>query len=208
MTSSFRFLLYTMRSRPFSLVGICLFLAVFYEITGGGESSRYGESIAALLMMALMVMATGLGTCGAPNALALGGRRIDIFWGIQGCALVYALCATALTVAANGITGALGWPVLGLNPAVLLFYPFACFGLAILGGLAGLLAPRLRWLAAVLLLFLVVLSLVLFLPLMLYSNGRFDSWGSLPWLIPLLLVPVWLAGEVLLYRELQRLCVR
>ena len=41
-----------MRSRPFSLVGICLFLAVFYEITGGGESSRYGESIAALLMMA------------------------------------------------------------------------------------------------------------------------------------------------------------
>ena len=140
--------------------------------------------------------------------LSLGGRRTDIFWGIQGCALVYALFTTLLMLAANAISGALGWPALGLNPTVLLFYPFACFGLSILGALAGLLASRLRWLAAVLLAFLVVLSLVLFLPLLIYSQDRFDTWGILPWFIPLLLALVWLAGEVFLCRELQRLCVR
>lgn len=208
MTRSFRFLLYDTRWKLLSLVSVCLFLAVFYELTGGGEYSRYGESAAALLMMALMVVFTTLGTGGAPSALSLGGRRIDIFWGIQGCALVYALFTTLLMLAANTITGALGWPVLGLNPAVLLFYPFACFGLSILGALVGLLSSRIRWLAVVLFFFLVMFSLVLFLPLLIYSNGRFDTWGSLPWLIPLILGLLWLAGEVFLYREIQRLCVR
>ena len=208
MTRSFRFFLFDMRWKLLTLVSVCLFLAIFYELTGGGEYSRYGESAAALLMMALMVVFTTLGAGGAPSALSLGGRRTDIFWGIQGCALVYALFTTLLMLAANAISGALGWPALGLNPAVLLFYPFACFGLSILGALAGLLASRLRWLAAVLLAFLVVLSLVLFLPLLIYSQDRFDTWGILPWFIPLLLALVWLAGEVFLYRELQRLCVR
>ena len=118
MTRSFRFLLYDTRWRLLTLVWECLFLAVFYAVTGGREYSRYGESIAALMMTTLMFLASTLGNCAAPNALSLGGRRIDIFWGIQGCALVYALCATLLTLAVNAITGVLGWPVLDLNLAV------------------------------------------------------------------------------------------
>ena len=198
-----------MRSRPFSLVGICLFLAVFYEITGGGESSRYGESIAALLMMALMVNGHRTWDLWGPQRLGPGRAAHRYLLGHPGvrpgiCPVRHgADCGRQWDHRGPGVAGSgtesRGFAVLSLR--------MLRSGHSV-GGLAGLLAPRLRWLAAVLLLFLVVLSLVLFLPLMLYSNGRFDSWGSLPWLMPLLLVPVWLAGEVLLYRELQRLCVR
>lgn len=208
MTRSFRFLLYDTRWRLLTLVWECLFLAVFYAVTGGGEYSRYGESIAALMMTTLMFLASALGNCAAPNALSLGGRRIDIFWGIQGCALVYALCATLLTLAVNAITGVLGWPVLDLNLAVALFYPFACFALSILGTLAGILAPRRRWLSVLLFVGLVLLSILLCFSLLLYSGGRLQLWGSLPWLIPLILGLLWLAGEGFVYREIQRLCVR
>ena len=208
MTRSFRFLLYDTRWRLLTLVWECLFLAVFYAVTGGGEYSRYGESIAALMMTTLMFLASTLGNCAAPNALSLGGRRIDIFWGIQGCALVYALCATLLTLAVNAITGVLGWPVLDLNLAVALFYPFACFALSILGTLAGILAPRRRWLSVLLFVGLVLLSILLCFSLLLYSGGRLQLWGSLPWLIPLILGLLWLAGEGFVYREIQRLCVR
>lgn len=208
MTRSFRFLLYDTRWRLLTLVWECLFLAVFYAVTGGGEYSRYGESIAALMMTTLMFLASALGNCAAPNALSLGGRRIDIFWGIQGCALVYALCATLLTLAVNAITGVLGWPVLDLNLAVALFYPFACFSLSILGVLAGILAPRRRWLSVLLFVGLVLLSILLCFSLLLYSGGRLQLWGSLPWLIPLILGLLWLAGEGFVYREIQRLCVR
>ena len=208
MTRSFRFLLYDTRWRLLTLVWECLFLAVFYAATGGGEYSRYGESIAALMMTTLMFLASALGNCAAPNALSLGGRRIDIFWGIQGCALVYALCATLLTLAVNAITGVLGWPVLDLNLAVALFYPFACFALSILGTLAGILAPRRRWLSVLLFVGLVLLSILLCFSLLLYSGGRLQLWGSLPWLIPLILGLLWLAGEGFVYREIQRLCVR
>ena len=208
MTRSFRFLLYDTRWRLLTLVWECLFLAVFYAVTGGREYSRYGESIAALMMTTLMFLASTLGNCAAPNALSLGGRRIDIFWGIQGCALVYALCATLLTLAVNAITGVLGWPVLDLNLAVALFYPFACFALSILGTLAGILAPRRRWLSVLLFVGLVLLSILLCFSLLLYSGGRLQLWGSLPWLIPLILGLLWLAGEGFIYREIQRLCVR
>ena len=208
MTRSFRFLLYDTRWRLLTLVWECLFLAVFYAVTGGGEYSRYGESIAALMMTTLMFLASALGNCAAPNALSLGGRRIDIFWGIQGCARVYALCATLLTLAVNAITGVLGWPVLDLNLAVALFYPFACFALSILGTLAGILAPRRRWLSVLLFVGLVLLSILLCFSLLLYSGGRLQLWGSLPWLIPLILGLLWLAGEGFVYREIQRLCVR
>lgn len=208
MTRSFRFLLYDTRWRLLTLVWECLFLAVFYAVTGGREYSRYGESIAALMMTTLMFLASTLGNCAAPNALSLGGRRIDIFWGIQGCALVYALCATLLTLAVNAITGVLGWPVLDLNLAVALFYPFACFALSILGTLAGILAPRRRWLSVLLFVGLVLLSILLCFSLLLYSGGRLQLWGSLPWLIPLILGLLWLAGEGFVYREIQRLCVR
>lgn len=208
MTRSFRFLLYDTRWRLLTLVWECLFLAVFYAVTGGGEYSRYGESIAALMMTTLMFLASALGNCAVPNALSLGGRRIDIFWGIQGCALVYALCATLLTLAVNAITGVLGWPVLDLNLAVALFYPFACFALSILGTLAGILAPRRRWLSVLLFVGLVLLSILLCFSLLLYSGGRLQLWGSLPWLIPLILGLLWLAGEGFIYREIQRLCVR
>lgn len=208
MTRSFRFLLYDTRWRLLTLVWECLFLAVFYAVTGGREYSRYGESIAALMMTPLMFLASTLGNCAAPNALSLGGRRIDIFWGIQGCALVYALCATLLTLAVNAITGVLGWPVLDLNLAVALFYPFACFALSILGTLAGILAPRRRWLSVLLFVGLVLLSILLCFSLLLYSGGRLQLWGSLPWLIPLILGLLWLAGEGFIYREIQRLCVR
>lgn len=208
MTRSFRFLLYDTRWRLLTLVWECLFLAVFYAVTGGGEYSRYGESIAALMMTTLMFLASALGNCAVPNALSLGGRRIDIFWGIQGCALVYALCATLLTLAVNAITGVLGWPVLDLNLAVALFYPFACFALSILGTLAGILAPRRRWLSVLLFVGLVLLSILLCFSLLLYSGGRLQLWGSLPWLIPLILGLLWLAGEGFVYREIQRLCVR
>lgn len=156
----------------------------------------------------LVILASTLGNCAAPNALSLGGRRIDIFWGIQGCALVYALCATLLTLAVNAITGVLGWPVLDLNLAVALFYPFACFSLSILGVLAGILAPRRRWLSVLLFVGLVLLSILLCFSLLLYSGGRLQLWGSLPWLIPLILGLLWLAGEGFIYREIQRLCVR
>ena len=208
MTRSFRFFFFDLRWKLLTLVSVCLFLAIFYELTGGGEYSRYGESAAALLMMALMVVFTTLGTGGAPSALSLGGRRTDIFWGIQGCALVYALCATLLTLAVNAITGVLGWPVLDLNLAVALFYPFACFALSILGTLAGILAPRRRWLSVLLFVGLVLLSILLCFSLLLYSDGRLQLWGSLPWLIPLILGLLWLAGEGFVYREIQRLCVR
>ena len=208
MTRSFRFLLYDTRWRLLTLVWECLFLAVFYAVTGGREYSRYGESIAALMMTTLMFLASTLGNCAAPNALSLGGRRIDIFWGIQGCALVYALCAPLLTLAVNAITGVLGWPVLDLNLAVALFYPFACFALSILGTLAGILAPRRRWLSVLLFVGLVLLSILLCFSLLLYSGGRLQLWGSLPWLIPLILGLLWLAGEGFVYREIQRLCVR
>ena len=208
MTRSFRFLLHDTRWRLLTLVWECLFLAVFYAVTGYGARYGYGINISGFLMPTLVILASTLGNCAAPNALALGGRRIDIFWGIQGCALVYALCATLLTLAINAITRVLGWPVLDLNLAVALFYPFACFSLSILGVLAGILAPRRRWLSVLLFVGLVLLSILLCFSLLLYSGGRLQLWGSLPWLIPLILGLLWLAGEGFIYREIQRLCVR
>ena len=118
------------------------------------------------------------------------------------------IAATLLTLAVNAITGVLGWPVLDLNLAVALFYPFACFALSILGTLAGILAPRRRWLSVLLFVGLVLLSILLCFSLLLYSGGRLQLWGSLPWLIPLILGLLWLAGEGFIYREIQRLCVR
>ena len=208
MTRSFRFLLHDTRWRLLTLVWECLFLAVFYAVTGYGARYGYGINISGFLMPTLVILASTLGNCAAPNALSLGGRRIDIFWGIQGCALVYALFTTLLMLAANAISGALGWPALGLNSAVLLFYPFACFALSILGTLAGILAPRRRWLSVLLFVGLVLLSILLCFSLLLYSGGRLQLWGSLPWLIPLILGLLWLAGEGFIYREIQRLCVR
>lgn len=208
MTRSFRFLLHDTRWRLLTLVWECLFLAVFYAVTGYGARYGYGINISGFLMPTLVILASTLGNCAAPNALSLGGRRIDIFWGIQGCALVYALCATLLTLAVNAITGVLGWPVLDLNLAVALFYPFACFALSILGTLAGILAPRRRWLSVLLFVGLVLLSILLCFSLLLYSGGSLQLWGSLPWLIPLILGLLWLAGEGFVYREIQRLCVR
>lgn len=208
MTRSFRFLLHDTRWRLLTLVWECLFLAVFYAVTGYGARYGYGINISGFLMPTLVILASTLGNCAAPNALSLGGRRIDIFWGIQGCALVYALCATLLTLAVNAITGVLGWPVLDLNLAVALFYPFACFSLSILGVLAGILAPRRRWLSVLLFVGLVLLSILLCFSLLLYSGGRLQLWGSLPWLIPLILGLLWLAGEGFIYREIQHLCVR
>lgn len=51
MTRSFRFLLYDTRWKLLTLVSVCLFLAVFYESTGGGNYSRYGKSAAALVFL-------------------------------------------------------------------------------------------------------------------------------------------------------------
>ena len=118
------------------------------------------------------------------------------------------LCATLLTLAVNAITGVLGWPVLDLNLAVALFYPFACFALSILGTLAGILAPAGAGCPSLLFVGLVLLSILLCFSLLLYSGGRLQLWGSLPWLIPLILGLLWLAGEGFIYREIQRLCVR
>lgn len=208
MTRSARFLLFSLGSKLLALPLVGLLLAVYYQITGGGEFSRYGESIAALLLMLLVMFSASLGSWGAPHALSLGGRRRDIFWGIQACCLTYALCTTLVVSAANVVTGIARWPVLHLSPQLLLFYLLCCYVISLTGTLAGLLVLRRRALAVVLFCFLILFSLACYFPILIYSRRDFHLWGILPGLMPVILVAVWLLGEFFLSREMRNLCVR
>lgn len=208
MTPSTRYLLYTFKRYFPSFLGPILGFALFYELTGGGENARYGESITMLLLICGAFLSLPPGTSGTREALSLGGRRKDIFWGLQLCALACALWVTLLSAVSNGITGVLGWPALPLNPAVLLYLLGAAFVLSVLGTLAGLLAQDHRGAAIALFCMLVVFAMVAYFPLRLYAGGRLELWGSLPWLIPLGLAVLGAVGELVMRRLVACLTVR
>ena len=208
MTRSARYLLYMFRRRLPAFLGPCLALALFYEFTGGGRYARYGESATLLLLICGAYLSLLPGTSGAREALSLGGRRRDIFGGFQGCALLCALWVTLLSAAANGITGLWGWPALAPTPAVLLYLLGAAFVLSVLGTLAGLLAQEHRAAAIILFCLLLVFAGAAYFPLRLYAAGRLELWGSLPWLIPLGLAALGIAGELMLHKVTARLTVR
>ena len=208
MSPSARYLLYTFKPYFPSLLGLCLGFALFYEFTGGGENAHYGESVTMLLLICGAFLSLLPGTSGARDALSLGGRRKDIFWGLQGCALLCALWVTLLAAVANGITGALGWPALPLNPAVLLYLLGAAFVLSALGILTGLLAQNHRGAAIALFCLLVVFAMAAYFPLRLYAGGRLELWGGPPWLIPVGLALLGGVGEFSLFRLTARLTVR
>ena len=208
MTPSARYLLYTTKRYSLSFLGLCPGLALFYELAGLGENTHYGESVTMLLFICGAFVSLLPGTSGARDALSLGGRRKDIFWGLQGCALLCALWVTLLAAVANGITGALGWPALPLNPAVLLYLLGAAFVLSALGILTGLLAQNHRGTAIALFCLLVVFAMAAYFPLRLYAGGRLELWGGLPWLIPVGLALLGGVGEFSLFRLTARLTVR
>ena len=208
MTPSARYLLYTTKRYSLSFLGLCPGLALFYELAGLGENTHYGESVTMLLFICGAFVSLLPGTSGARDALSLGGRRKDIFWGLQGCALLCALWVTLLAAVANGITGALGWPALPLNPAVLLYLLGAAFVLSALGILTGLLAQNHRGAAIALFCLLVVFAMAAYFPLRLYAGGRLELWGGPPWLIPVGLALLGGVGEFSLFRLTARLTVR
>ena len=207
MTPSARYLLYTTKRYSLSFLGLCPGLALFYELAGLGENARYGESVTMLLFICGAFVSLLPGTSGARDALSLGGRRKDIFWGLQGCALLCALWVTLLAAVANGITGALGWPALPLNPAVLLYLLGAAFMLSALGILTGLLAQDHRGTAIALFCLLVGFATAAHFPLRLYAGGELELWGDLPWLIPLGLAALGAVGELSIYHLVSRLTV-
>ena len=205
MLRTLRFFLYDIRFHLGLLALECPVLAAVSALVG---NFQYDMCLFPFLQYTLVLFSSALGNSSAPNALALGGRRRDIFWGIQGSLLIYGLWAAALAGAANFLTGRLGYPALELSPAALLFYLLSCWVLAVLGTAISLVPQRLRTLSALLSGLLILLVIALCIPLFLYTDGRLHLWGSLPWLIPLGLVLLGAVGEGFLYRFIQRLCVR
>ena len=126
--------------------------------------------------------------------------------------MVYGAAAALLCGAAAGLSKSLGqstpalWPTQSLLTA--LFYLASCWVLAVLGSLSGLLLNRSRLLAAAAYIICIVLSIAFCLGQMILLPERINLWGSLPWILPLALLLLGLAGEGILHGLLARLCVR
>lgn len=212
MTPSVRFFL---SSLPFRLIpSLVLFLLALIQLTGRQNESIHlllFDDIPFLLALPLPFLTFSLGFSRCSTALALGGRRKDIFRGLQGCVLILTGGTLLPGIALHLLTLLAGqapsefWP--SFYPHLLAWYAAASFALALWGILTGLLFRNASsWSFRVgfgLLLFIIGLY-VFFVILASLPVSQWDARCWAMFLGPFLLAA---AGELLLHRLIHRLAL-
>ena len=212
MTRSFQYLLLSLRFRL--IPSLVLFLLALLQMTGRQNESIhlvFFDDVPFLLALILPLLSLSLGFSGCSTALALGGRRTDLFGGLQGGVLILTGDTLLLCAALHLLTRLAGqspsqfWP--SVYPHLLAWYAAASFALALWGILAGLLlrngSPWAFRVGACLLLF----AFGLYLLFAILASAPVSQWSAPCWgffLAPFLLCA---AGELLLHRLIRRLTV-
>ena len=177
--------------------------------------SQYLGMFPLMSVMILFILSFAMCTSNLEIAVSYGARRADFFWALQGAILVYALGAAVMSQIAALVPSAMGWEneshflrllSFGLESSVAYF--LITVALLGVGCMCGLLYVRSRlWGILVMMAFVLFGVTAVVVMLITANHGGFGSW-SVPVLLGGGLAVAFAASELVLWRVINRYCVR
>ena len=198
---------------------VVVLLAVVSGVPQGADSifTTYFYAMPLLILLFLFMYSVSLSTACLHLAVSMGSTRRFYFWCMQFMLAVYTLVGWGLTLLMPLIPQLGSWvPNERLQILLLvtgrygLLYPLLCLAILVVGGLAGLLMARSKALGIAVMFLAMLVGIAGVVVLALAGTGLFDL-GFTPLFLPItavVLLAVFLAGELLLWRAIRRYVVR
>ena len=198
---------------------VVVLLAVVSGVPQGVEGlfSTYFYAMPLLILLFLFMYSVSLSTACLHLAVSIGSTRQFYFWCMQFMLVVNALVGWGLTLLLPLIPQVGNWAsnerlqiLLLVTGRYGLLYPLLCLAILVVGGLAGLLMARSKALGIAVMFVAMLVGIVGVAVLALAGTGLFDL-GFTPLFLPItvvVLLAVFLAGEILLWRSIRRYVVR
>lgn len=231
MKKSFRFLLNFAWVNLGAILGFIAVVIAGCYVTGttdniaySGLFANYYAMLPTFILLCLFLYAMALCTNNLNLGLAMGARRADFFWAIQGIILFYTAAGWALQRFLAVFPAVSGWVVLESLPLLVAYggrpwtFPLLCVVLLVLGCLLGLLMVRHRVLTVIIITLsvLIMMGNTMFMILSAQTNITVFfmglGWGwlftTLPKILPVVLIAATVGGELLMWRAIQTYTVR
>ena len=198
---------------------VVVLLAVISGVPQGtdGIFATYFYSMPLLILLFLFMYSVSLTTATLNLAISMGWTRRSYIQGMQIMLVVYTLVGWGLTLLVPLIPQLGSWaPNNRLHILLLVtgrygpLYPLFCLAILVVGCLAGLLMARSKALGITVMTIAILAAIAGVVVLGLAGMGFFDL-GFTPLFLPItvvVLLAVFLAGEVLLWRVIRRYVVR
>ena len=198
---------------------VVVLLAVVSGVPQGADGlfATYFYSMPLLILLFEFVYSISLSTACLNLAVSMGSTRQFYFWCMQFMLAVYTLVGWGLTLLLPLIPQVGNWAsnerlqILQLVTGRYgLLYPLLCLAILVVGGLTGLLMARSKALGIAVMFLAMLVGIVGVAVLALAGTGLFDL-GFTPLFLPItvvVLLAVFLAGEILLWRSIRRYVVR
>lgn len=198
---------------------VVVLLAVISGVPQGADGlfTTYFYSMPLLILLFEFIYSISLSTACLHLAVSMGATRQFYFRGMQLMLAVYTLVGWGLTLLMPLIPQLGNWVpnqrlqiLLLVTGRYALLYPFLCLAILVVGGLAGLLMARSKALGIFVMFLAILVAIAGVVVLALAGTGLFDL-GFTPLFLPItvaVLLAVFLAGELLLWRAIRRYVVR
>lgn len=225
MLKSFRFLWQFSRENLAALMGVAFIVSAGGMLTNigaleyigiGNLFSAYYGGFSLITLMVLFIVSAAMCTANLNMALAFGARRRDYFWGVQLQVAVYVLFAWLVRTVMCALPELLGWSIapryetmLSLGGMSHMAFVLAAAATVTLGCLAGIVSVKNRTWGAVCVVGSLLLGLGAVVLLLISGNhGSIHLWGDLPAILFGVMAAAFAASEVVIWRVIQRCCVR